>query len=273
MKRGLTIIVSVAIILLASAVGSLWYLGNNQTKNPVFQKTEQPDTDSDGLKDWEEETWGTDPANPDSDGDDSSDGEEVTAGRDPKVASGQDELTDINRRIEVLVRNAQAAQERPLISLPSGDQTPAVSYAKTDLKITSEETAATLKAYQDGLFQAIKDFGHQKNEDELALLLRFVEQGDKGALITLSLLQTSYPQLINKLLALTVPESAAKLHLELLNQTAIISETVFYMTRAEKEPLLALESGQSLQAKKAAFAQTLMALLNYFGERNLLSLP
>lgn len=52
------------------------------------------DTDLDGLKDWEENLWETDPKNPDSDGDGTKDGDEVKAGRDPKKAGPDDRLTD-----------------------------------------------------------------------------------------------------------------------------------------------------------------------------------
>jgi len=41
------------------------------------------DSDADGLKDWEEALYHTDPHNPDTDGDGTPDGEEVKLGRDP----------------------------------------------------------------------------------------------------------------------------------------------------------------------------------------------
>lgn len=44
------------------------------------------DTDGDGLKDWEEVLWGTDPAKPDTDGDGTKDNDEILAKRDPTKA-------------------------------------------------------------------------------------------------------------------------------------------------------------------------------------------
>ena len=41
------------------------------------------DSDKDGLKDWEEQIYGTDPHNPDTDGDGINDGDEIALGRDP----------------------------------------------------------------------------------------------------------------------------------------------------------------------------------------------
>ena len=51
------------------------------------------DSDGDGLRDWEEEVWGTDPNKVDSDGDGVDDGQEVKDDRDP-AKNGNDALTD-----------------------------------------------------------------------------------------------------------------------------------------------------------------------------------
>ncbi len=48
------------------------------------------DQDGDGLKNWEEVIWKTDPQNPDTDGDGVGDGEEIKQGRDPLVKGGGD---------------------------------------------------------------------------------------------------------------------------------------------------------------------------------------
>lgn len=50
------------------------------------------DGDADGLKDWEEELWGTAADNPDSDGDGTTDGAETKLGRDPKKPGPGDAL-------------------------------------------------------------------------------------------------------------------------------------------------------------------------------------
>lgn len=54
--------------------------GNTNTGNTTQTKS---DTDGDGLKDWEEILFHTDPKNPDTDGDGTKDGEEILLNRDP----------------------------------------------------------------------------------------------------------------------------------------------------------------------------------------------
>lgn len=56
------------------------------------KKLIEADADNDGLKDWEEGLWATDPDNPDTDGDGTFDGEEVENGRNPKLAGPNDLL-------------------------------------------------------------------------------------------------------------------------------------------------------------------------------------
>lgn len=51
------------------------------------------DSDNDGLKDWEEAIWNTNPKNSDTDGDGTSDGEEVALHRDPTIPGPNDYLT------------------------------------------------------------------------------------------------------------------------------------------------------------------------------------
>ncbi len=52
----------------------------------------EADSDKDGLRDWEEVLWGTDPENRDSDKDGTLDGQEVVVGRNPALAGPDDTL-------------------------------------------------------------------------------------------------------------------------------------------------------------------------------------
>ena len=82
----------------ATISGQVGYiLGQKQEQN--IQSSDQGkefDSDNDGLKDWEEAVYKTDPKNPDTDGDGYLDGEEVTSGYDPIKAAPNDELPNVN---------------------------------------------------------------------------------------------------------------------------------------------------------------------------------
>lgn len=63
-------------------------------KKVIFPIASQPDADpdNDGLKNWEEDAYRTDPRNPDTDGDGYLDGEEVASGYDPTIPAPNDAL-------------------------------------------------------------------------------------------------------------------------------------------------------------------------------------
>ena len=62
----------------------------------MFPIASQPDADpdNDGLKNWEEDTYRTDPRNPDTDGDGYLDGEETASGYDPTIPRQTTLLTE-----------------------------------------------------------------------------------------------------------------------------------------------------------------------------------
>mgnify|MGYP001563940977 CR=1 FL=1 len=53
------------------------------------------DSDEDGLKDWEEAVWQTDPQKPDTDGDGTTDGDEIKANRNPLQIGPDDQLSQL----------------------------------------------------------------------------------------------------------------------------------------------------------------------------------
>lgn len=63
-------------------------------KKVLFPIASEPDADADtdGLKNWEEEIYKTDPRNPDTDGDGYLDGEEIASGYDPAIKAPDDAL-------------------------------------------------------------------------------------------------------------------------------------------------------------------------------------
>lgn len=70
-----------------------------QGKQPVAGCQPNPndknkDSDNDGLMDWQEDTWQTNPCQPDTDKDGYLDGEEVASGYDPTTPAPNDELAD-----------------------------------------------------------------------------------------------------------------------------------------------------------------------------------
>lgn len=89
------------LVALVLAIGLLLFIGR-YSKKEAFSginiwgaketviESQNIDTDNDGLKDWEEELYKTDPYNPDTDGDGYLDGEEVNSGHNPLIKAPND---------------------------------------------------------------------------------------------------------------------------------------------------------------------------------------
>ncbi|MBI2628286.1 MAG: hypothetical protein HYW71_02555 [Candidatus Niyogibacteria bacterium] len=71
------------------------FSSSNQELIQKLEQEAQKDSDNDGLKDWEEALWKTDPLNPDTDKDNTLDGEEIRQNRDPLKAGPNDQLPDL----------------------------------------------------------------------------------------------------------------------------------------------------------------------------------
>jgi hypothetical protein len=100
LKKLPLITILVAVVL---AIGLILFVGKYSKKTALSQlsfwskevtiESQNQDNDNDGLRDWEEDLYKTDPNNPDTDGDGYSDGEEINSGRNPLVKAPGDEVT------------------------------------------------------------------------------------------------------------------------------------------------------------------------------------
>ncbi|MEK7567086.1 MAG: hypothetical protein AAB527_03065, partial [Patescibacteria group bacterium] len=99
-------IIFATILALTLVISGFWFfnksgdektaINSEQSVTATTKSTvESPDSDNDGLKDWEETLWGTNPNNDDSDNDGISDGEEIK-NNEPSVPTPKQEPSQEN---------------------------------------------------------------------------------------------------------------------------------------------------------------------------------
>jgi len=86
------------IVLQTKGIGATLLQDGKKILVPVASEPDS-DPDNDGLKNWEEEVYKTDPRNPDTDEDGYSDGEEVASGYDPTIPAPDDALADTDTSV------------------------------------------------------------------------------------------------------------------------------------------------------------------------------
>lgn len=254
----------VAALVALGAVGIALITTNNTTSNEpgsgavaVAEKTGSVsgDADEDGVPDWKEVLWGTDPHNPDSDGDGVSDGQEIETGADPlregstpaaltysapKALSPTEALSR-----ELFVGYASAIQDGSLgsgeanaaalgaLSTNVSSLTAAKEYTIADLKVASD---IPVDVYEPALNRALKKTLAVR-EYELTTFARAVADEDFSALEPLVAATTVYAEVTNDLVNMNVPSSVAVQHLAFVNNFSALAHATALLTTWNGDPL------------------------------------
>lgn len=240
---------------------------NNPALLSIDAPSSEADSDHDGLKDWEEVLWKTDPNNPDSDGDGTPDGEEVTEGRDPTKPGPDDKFVlpetapsdsqDNGNQTEKLSRRffAEYLTLKQKGLLDDGSKTQIIeelinnlpgkngavnTFSSSDLHIISRNDPAAMKKYANVVGLVLGKLVTKIDTDELTILQKAVQSGDEKGLAKLD---ASYDMISKMAVALSlmeVPSDLADTHLILANGFAGTATSILAMQEVFRDPALAL---------------------------------
>jgi hypothetical protein len=246
------ILVLIAVIVVAG-VGA-WLItsdgsnsdGSALTSLQEKERLQEVDSDDDGLSDWQEGLWGTDPEDPDSDGDGTEDGAEVAADRNPNEAGPGDQLATANVSVQSSASqsvNLTTQTKRELLpqslilaiarengedvsdgdieriaeSVSGGINTQINLYTADDLQIGEPaSTPAEARAYVRQVITAlnVETTGQQTNP--LAIVAGALQNNEKGRLDFSSYIAIDQTIIAN-LLAIAVPPAYTASHLQIVN--------------------------------------------------------
>ncbi|MBL7045307.1 MAG: hypothetical protein ISR98_01775 [Parcubacteria group bacterium] len=246
------------------------------------------DSDSDGLKDWEEALWNTDPQDSDTDDDGTKDGEEVELGRNPTIAGPDDKYQDdpIIRKANPNVSNELLSEtdkfsqdflqnylslydsNGPLnendknnlinISIEDivGKNISITNYTQTDLNISQNIDSVSVKKYGNTLGEIILKHSFE-TEDELTIFNRSVTNDDTREIEKLDPIINGYKNILKDSLALSVPVDAINEHITFVQSIASVTESIEGMRVIYTDPVRAIAGigsyGQSTKSLKDAF--------------------
>ncbi len=249
-------------------------LNNLTTSGNEQQDDRLADDDNDGLKNYEEELWGTDPQNPDTDGDGTEDGAEVANQRDPLKAN-DDELNSFTTQTETgnegsqesvqepndtgqvlseilpeatMMANANLEGEREVSQedlnnlvneAAQGLQSYQGSYSEEDLVISSQVNTET---YTNNALEILQKYAESSPiGQELSMFSGAVPSNNQAIYEELESLAVIYDALADELSNVAVPPSESGTHLEIINNYKVIAQTVRDMARFEEDPVRALQ--------------------------------
>lgn len=243
--------------------GKNFFAGENQ-KSLVSAKN-KTDSDSDGLEDWEEAVYKTDPNNPDTDGDGYKDGEEIASGHDPLKQGPNDFLTtggqnfttklgeNLGKKIVSEIEKA-ARQNKTFEDLKTQDlilsdfdvqklvkgslanlsqtlRLPEVSIR--DIKLSKDKSKKTVKNYALSALKIIFE-QYPVSQDSPQIIADAVKQNDFSKIAPIiSAYENKYRALQN----LTVPTPWLYFHQEGLNIMLGSAEALKNVQNAPQDPI------------------------------------
>ena len=236
----------------------LTYAGNLTIKDLVNK-----DTDGDGIPDWEERLWGTDPTKPDTVSgipdsvtiaklkaeQEATNGQTNTDNQNSGAQTQTDQFSkDFLATVSALSQNGtmdQAMIDKLSSSLADNiKNTPQRKiYTLADVKITNEKTKVTLKKYADSLY-AIRPKNSSQN-NVASILQKFApdNSGNNTNPAVLSELDPIIKQtndFLAGMLKITVPQPLVSAHLDILNALEGISENLTDVKLYDTDPIVSL---------------------------------
>lgn len=250
------------------------------------------DSDQDGLKDWEEQIYGTDAHNPDTDGDGTKDGDEITQGRDPLKRGPDDYLTkkdiaspsapstnngeqqNVTQKIaeiigeDYLMQHVQNPEEKPDIDAIADKMAQVLLNQATSSapSITTHDITVIHNANKDDMDRYIKQFGVILKSSFLPIasekkIMDSITDTFSAYKDTRSLPQTDtlarwlngYDKFLTDIKTLPVPEDFASLHIEYVNTVIKEREALTRIHGIKDDTALAIAGLKELTHTKAQF--------------------
>lgn len=217
------------------------------------------DSDGDGLKDWQEQLFGTDPNNHDTDGDGILDGDESLdeAGFAPAIGNfdpaenGDNQKTLSQKFVGEVISGYFALKSAGLddqkifdvlltkfqddyadIGVLTG------SYSEKEILLTAS-TPAAIRNYADNAAKILDSNFRGISKSELGLLYELEQFGgaDPEILARFSDYQKAYLESVTELQAIAVPETYAAMHAELINILQNIADIDGAFAEMTNDPL------------------------------------
>ncbi len=302
--------VGISLVLVGVLItGSAWYttyghnlFALNTESIPESGSVERVlDSDNDGLKDWEETLWNTDPNLPDSDNDGMSDGEEVSLGTAPNgeessslvneimatssefVASASSPLTPTDQFSRLFFKHFIESQNTQdpsgrfsdpreieiLIAEADTIRNKPPKYTRSDILIVPDVTPKELRVYGNAVSHAYAIHTKPGAEAEFVVLNRALVTNNKADFAKLADAADMYWNGAQELLKLPAPESLAGFQLAIINSTVGLSYAIRDLSVMPDDPLRGVLGLRSYYERFQSLVSSISAMSRYFAAFNI----
>lgn len=253
------------------------------------------DSDNDGLKDWEEVLWKTDPTKSDTDNDGVSDAEEVLQGRSPteegvggaaatstatssrmatRTATDELSIGFFNEYLDLKMSGIPITGQWQQI-LSTGFSNQAVNaevtyttYTAKNLKVSGDTSMSALLSYGKKIRESILTPSDTKLENEL-LIFEESAQGNEEAIKKLDPIIEYYRTVTAQMLAIPVPQSALTIHIELVNRFGAMKTMLENMRKLHTDTLAAITAFSDYDSNSFQLTASIENAVAFFKQHNI----
>jgi hypothetical protein len=191
-----------------------------------------PDSDNDGLYDWEEALYETDPNNPDSDGDGVQDGVQFESENKPlNVRLSDSVFAAVNR----LGEDAQNIPN-PIDLLSTEPPTFEEPYGTYNLTLV-EDSDEHKDSYITEVFVALSKHGPILEEDPLAVAGEYLQSKNPATLERIQEMNEETMEIAHSLLLIEVPKHYADTHLDIANNLYLSGLSLQDIEKTNADPM------------------------------------
>ena len=285
-----------AILLISGGVFYFKHYGNPfnkiaeyksaQSKDLKLEELAVKDTDTDGVPDWEEALWGTDPKNPDTKGDGLGDKKYID-GRRSALSQGGGSMEDKKLNdTDIFARDFFTAilslrQEGNLNSGSISSLSETVlknaavktvlpdTFTVSNLSFYKDDSKTNLKKYHTEISKILTKYKDSLG-GELETMGIVIDTEGREGLDDLKSAGLGYESMARALMKIKIPPSATALHLELSNDALNTSIAISNMSKLYDNPLLGLIGIGQQNIYSPKMIQTLENLATYFAKSGII---
>ncbi len=275
------------------------FAGDEQSRNmPLTMATSTDitarDTDGDGLPDWEENIYGSDPFVADTDGDGTPDGQEIREGRDPTKPNTAQPGQPPNDMLPIIQDPHFATSSTDILGLKKeffakflavqGENIRATTYRDlikgfnvkkfvarnqlADLNISSNNDIESLRTYGNAFGKFITKYTEHTHRTEEEILAEGMKATDDVILRELELPAISYRNFSLDLKGLQAPSGLAQSHLLIVNGYEGMSRGLTGMEEMHASPVDGAAGYQAYTKGRLDVTEGYAGVLLYFKTKN-----
>ena len=234
---------------------SLKRIVDNERESITLNELIEKDADGDGIMDWEELLWGTNPNNKDTNGDGVSDKIEIEKKRStlnteptaenkntPQKANETDLLArqlfsatfSLKQSGELNEITEKTLSQGLVNNLSTGDIS---IYKESDLKIVGD-TKDSFNKYSISIGEMVKKYNQYQLGSELSIISRALQTNDSSLMEDLEKIAENYDLLAKEVIKMGVPKEISLSHLDLANSYHGIAVALQKISTLFKDPVI-----------------------------------